>query len=85
MAMQPTHRVRRRNGAVAPVSAQAAGFLGRLRPLGLAVLCIAAFECSQLVFRSANRPYWADASAQIACAGDAPADAAPAAHFVGHS
>jgi hypothetical protein len=34
--------------------------------LGIAGLCIAAFESSQLVFRSATRPPWADASEQVA-------------------
>ncbi len=41
----------------------------RAEVFGLAALCIAVFECSQLVFHSTHCPYWAVESSQVAAAG----------------
>ncbi len=80
MDFQPTNRIIRRGNAEALRTSRVAGYRVIGRALGLTVLCIAAFECSQLVFRSANCPYWADASAQIASETETPTVAAGANH-----
>ena len=69
MDLQPSNRVSRRLGARSARKNEAARRLANARGLCLAALCIAVFECSQLVFHSANRPDWADESAQIASTG----------------
>ena len=71
MDLRTISQARRGHATQSPGHAEAA----RRRALRLAGLCIAAFECSQLVFQSPNCPAWADISDQMACARIAPASA----------
>lgn len=69
MDLRPFDRVGPYHEVPAPVTIKTPPPRERVRVLGLAVLCIAAFECSQLVFQSSACPSWASGRAQIAAAG----------------